>query len=206
MANKIIYLTSALTLAVGIAMADVPKVAVDIAPVHSLVSKVMNGLGKPRLVIPASASPHQYQLRPSEAKSLQDAKLVFWIGKDLTPWLDKGLAVLAKNASVTTLLEVEEIKLLDFRENIFFQNHDDHDDHDDHEGHDHGEHDPHAWLSPEIAKIWLNIIATKLSEVDPDNAETYFSNANSAKRELDLLSDEVNKLLDPVRDKQFIVF
>ncbi len=200
-------------------VADVPKVTVDIAPVHSLVSKVMNGVGKPDLIIPAGASPHEYQLKPSNAKSLQDADIVFWIGEDLTPWLEKGLSSLAQDASVTSLLEVNGVELLSFREGALFEahdhgdDHDDHDDHDhdkkkhdDHEGHAHGEHDPHAWLSPQIAKIWLNNIAAKLSEIDPDNAASYFSNAKSARDNIDSLMSEVNSILDPIRDKKFVVF
>ena len=204
MSSKVLSIASALVLSAGLASAEVPKVSADIAPVHSLVSKVMNGLGKPYLIIPAEASPHEYQLKPSEAKSLQESKLVFWIGEDLTPWLEKGLSTLAKNATITTLLKAEGIELLDFREGALFEAHDhsDHDDHDDHaghEGHDHGENDPHAWLSPGIAKAWLNLIAAKLSEVDPNNASTYFSNASSANKDLDSLSDEINKILDPIR-------
>ena len=219
MSNRFIATTSALILSAGITLADAPRVAVDIAPVHSLVSKVMKGIGKPDLIIPAGASPHEYQLRPSEAKSIQDARLVFWIGEDLTPWLEKGLSSLAKEATVTTLLEVDGIELLDFREGALFEahdheDHDDHDhdkhakkdDHDDHEGHGHGDHDPHAWLSPKIAKVWLNVIAAKLSEVDPKNAGTYFANANTARQDLDALSEEINKILDPMRDKKFVVF
>ena len=225
MSNKIVSMASALALTVGIASADVPKVAVDIAPVHSLVSKVMNGLGKPNLIIPSEASPHEYQLKPSGAKAIQESKLIFWIGEDLTPWLEKSLETLPKDASITTLLEVDGIELLDFREGALFEahdhsdheDHDDHDDHDhgknkkkddhdDHEGHGHGEHDPHAWLSPGIAKVWLNVIAAKLSEQDPSNASTYFSNASSAAKDLDALSDEINNILDPVRDEKFVVF
>ena len=228
MTSKVLSIASALVLSAGLASAEVPKVSADIAPVHSLVSKVMNGLGKPYLIIPAEASPHEYQLKPSEAKSLQESKLVFWIGEDLTPWLEKGLSNLAKDATITTLLKAEGIELLDFREGALFEAHDhsdhddhddhdhgkhkkkdDHDDHDDHaghEGHDHGEHDPHAWLSPGIAKDWLNLIAAKLSEVDPNNASTYFSNASSAIKDLDTLSDEINKILDPIRKEKFVVF
>ena len=247
MSNRFIATTSALIFTAGIALADAPRVAVDIAPVHSLVAKVMKGLGKPDLIIPAGASPHEYQLRPSEAKSIQDARLVFWIGEDLTPWLKKGLSSLAKEASVTALLEIDGIELLEFREGALFEAHDhsdhddheghdhdkhakkeddhddhddheghdhdkhakkedDHDDHDDHEGHDHGDHDPHAWLSPQIAKVWLNVIAAKLSEIDPKNAGAYFANANSARHDLDTLSKEINKILDPMRDKKFVVF
>ena len=203
-------------------VADVPKVTVDIAPVHSLVSKVMNGVSKPDLIIPAGASPHEYQLKPSNAKSLQDADIIFWIGEDLTPWLEKGLSSLAQDASVTSLLEVNGVELLSFREGALFEAHDHgddhddhddhdhdkkkHDDHDDHEGHAHGEHDPHAWLSPQIAKVWLNVIAAKLSEVDPDNAAKYFSNAKSARDNVDSLVSEVNSILDPMREKKFVVF
>ena len=208
MSNKFLSTTSAFLLSTSMLVADVPKVTVDIAPVHSLVSSVMEGVGKPDLIMPAGASPHEYQLKPSNAKSLQDADVVFWIGEDLTPWLENGLESLAKNASKTSLLGVDGIELLSFREGALFEAHDhgDHDDHDDHEGHAHGEHDPHAWLSPKIAKVWLNSIAAKLSEVDPDNAATYFSNAKSARDNIDALVSEVNSILDPIREKKFVVF
>ena len=55
MSNKIILLSSALMFGASTAFADVPKVAADIAPVHSLVARVMNGVGKPELMIPAGA-------------------------------------------------------------------------------------------------------------------------------------------------------
>ena len=224
MSNKFLSTTSAFLLSTSMLVADVPKVTVDIAPVHSLVSKVMNGVGKPDLIIPAGASPHEYQLKPSNAKSLQNADIVFWIGEDLTPWLEKGLSSLTQDASITSLLGVDGIKLMSFREGALFEahdhgdhddhddhdhgkeKHDDHDDHDDHEGHAHGEHDPHAWLSPQIAKVWLNVIAAKLSEVDPDNAAKYFSNAKSARDNVDSLVSEVNSILDPMREKKFVVF
>ncbi|MFL2792891.1 MAG: metal ABC transporter solute-binding protein, Zn/Mn family [Paracoccaceae bacterium] len=102
MSNKFLSTTSAFLLSTSILVADVPKVTVDIAPVHSLVAKIMNGVGKPDLIIPAGASPHEYQLKPSNAKSLEDADIVFWMGEDLTPWLEKGLSSLAQDAAVTS--------------------------------------------------------------------------------------------------------
>lgn len=80
------------------AMAEVPSVAVDIAPVHSLVARVMEAVGEPNLIIPASASPHEYSLRPSEAKSLQNADMVFWEDQELTPWLEKSIDTLSQDA------------------------------------------------------------------------------------------------------------
>ena len=124
MSNKFLSTTSAFLLSTSMLVADVPKVTVDIAPVHSLVSSVMEGVGKPDLIMPAGASPHEYQLKPSNAKSLEDADVVFWIGEDLTPWLEKGLESLAKDASITSLLGVDGIELLSFREGALFEAHD----------------------------------------------------------------------------------
>ena len=120
----------------GTALADVPNVAVDIAPVHSLVARVMDGVGTPSLIVQQGASPHGYSLRPSEAAALQDADLVFWIGEDLTPWMEGAVETLAEDAAVTTLLEADGTTLLDFREGALFEAHD----HGDHEDHDHDEH------------------------------------------------------------------
>ncbi|MDB2407967.1 zinc ABC transporter substrate-binding protein [Jannaschia sp.] len=136
----------AATLMATTAMSDVPSVAADIAPIHSLVARVMDGLGTPNLVIQAGASPHEYTLRPSEAGALQDADLVFWIGEDLTPWMENAVETLAEDADVTTLLDVDGITLLDFRESALFEAHDhgDHDEHAEDVGHDDHDHADHV--------------------------------------------------------------
>ena len=233
-----------LTMIAGTAMADTPRVAVDIAPIHSLVARVMADVGTPDLILPPGASPHEYNLRPSEAAALQNADIVVWMGADLAPWMEHAVETLATNASVLTLLEADATTRLDVREDALFEahdhGHDDHDDHSDHDAHDdhddhshethddhaddkhddekhddahddhahgaHGAHDPHAWLSPANAGAWLNLIAAQLSAADPDNAGAYFSNAATARAELDTLIAEVNATLDPVRGRKFIVF
>ena len=214
MSRKLLSYT-AISLVLGnSAIADVPNVTVDIAPVHSLVARVMEGVGSPKLIIPAGASPHEYSLRPSEAKSLQDADMVFWMGEDLAPWLEKSIETLARDAEIVTLLEESGTKLLDFREGALFEehDHDDHDDHDDdkdhddHDEHAHGAHDPHAWLSIANAQTWLNLVAGKLSAADPENAGVYFANAAAGRTEIDSLVAEVNGILAPVRGKNFVVF
>ena len=104
MSRKLISLSAAAILMSSTAMADVPSVAVDIAPVHSLVARVMRSVGEPNLIIPTNASPHRYNLRPSEAKALQDANLVFWMGEGLAPWMENALESLSSNAKIITLL------------------------------------------------------------------------------------------------------
>lgn len=124
-------------------MAEAPRVAVDIAPVHSLVARVMEGVGTPDLIIPSGESPHGFSMRPSSAEALQEADVVFWIGHDLTPQLEDAIETLAENASVTELLESEGVTLLDFRESALFEAHD-HGDHEDHDDHGHDDHDDHG--------------------------------------------------------------
>ena len=210
MSKNFISLAAGMAMIGGVAMSDTPKVAVDISPVHSLVSRVMLGVGTPDLIVQAGASPHGYTLRPSEAKALQDAQMVFWMGESLSPWMEGALDTLSSDATIITLLERDETILLEFREGALFEEHD-HDDHgdekhDDHGDHGHGSYDPHAWLSPDNARIWLNLIASQLSIVDPENAGTYFANAAAGRLEIEALKAEVNSLLEPVRGKKFIVF
>ena len=236
MSRTLLSLSLAAVLTGGAALAEAPRVATDIAPVHSLVARVMDGVGSPELIVQRGASPHEYSLRPSEAAALQEADLVFWISPDLTPWLGDAIETLASNASVTGLLEADGTIQLEFRESALFEAHEhaesgheegehedhaeseehegdddhaheeDHVGHDDHEGHDHGEHDPHAWLSPQNAATWLNVIAGQLSAADPENAGAYFANAAAGRAEIDTLSADVRALLEPVRGGRFIVF
>lgn len=116
-----------------------PRVVTDIAPVHSLATQVMEGVGKPDLLIRGGASPHGYSMRPSEAQVLQDAEIVFWIGEALTPWLERGIETLAADALSVELLGAGGSEMLSGRDTAIFERHDDHDEH----GDDHGKHDKH---------------------------------------------------------------
>lgn len=224
MSRMLLPFSLSATLMGGAAFAQVPQVAVDIAPVHSLVARVMDGVGTPELIMQQGASAHEYSLRPSEAQALQDADLVFWVGTGLSPWLEGAIETLAADAQATELMDAPGTILLETRNNALFEKHmhteenghgeeDDHDDHaedgHDEEGHDdydHGNHDPHAWLSPNNAMTWLNVIAGQLSAADPDNAGAYFANAAAGRAEIEAMMTDVNATLDPLRDRQFIVF
>ena len=201
-----------MVLSASVSVADTPRVAVDIAPVHSLVARVMDGVDTPALIIAAGASPHEYSLRPSEAAALQKADVIFWIGPELTPWLDKALSTLAHDAVQVSFINAEGTILLPYRESALFERHDhdddhaDHDDHDDHAYHDQHPMDPHLWLSPENGIVWMNMIAEVLAEADPTNAATYRANAVAGQKELINLQTNINTILAPHRGKNFITF
>ena len=199
----------------GTASANVPKVVTDIPITHSLVTRVMAGIGMPDLIVDRGASPHEYSLRPSNAASLEVADLVFWISNGLTPWLDDALNTLARNAKVIELMDAKGATVLSFREGATFETHShqhkqDEDGHDEHK-HDEDEHatgnvDPHGWLDPYNGRIWLDVIATALSKIDPTNSDIYFANATQAKADINTVISELEATLAEFRGTNFIVY
>ena len=182
------------------------KVVASIKPIHSLVSYLMDGIGKPDLIVDGYASPHGFAMKPSHAKMLQNADLIFWVGEDLENFLEKPLSSIAKKAEKIELIEIKGLQVLKFRERNIFDEHDhdhghddhdkkkdDHDDHGhkDHEGHAHGEFDPHIWLDPINAKAMLNEMAEHLIENDSKNEAKYKSNLAKALQEIDKLTIDV---------------
>ncbi|MRH78437.1 zinc transporter [Spiribacter sp. C176] len=197
-----------------------PNVVTDIPPVHALVAEVMQGVAEPSNVIRPGASPHGYSLRPSEAAALEQADIVFWVGSELTPWLDRALANLSSEAQVVSLLRADGLTLHNFRDDgddhDIQDTHSDHghehdDNQDTHSEHGHDEHahdglDPHAWLDPVNAQVWLGLIAEILAAADPANAAVYRENAKQGQARLDTLITDIHASLAPVADRPFIVF
>ena len=182
------------------AEADAPEVVTDLPPVHSLLARVMQGVGTPKLLMPPGASPHGYAMRPSEASALAAADLVIWIGPALTPWLERSVATLAGGADSVVLLETEGTRRLTFRERANFSEGRAADDR------DHGAIDPHAWLDPANAKLWIQVAARALGRSDPENAELYAANAAAGAAEIDALTREIVQAVAPLRQRPFIVF
>ena len=140
--KKSILFGTALLFSSFSAIAEI-KVVTTIKPIHSLVSGVMDGVSNPSLIIEGSNSPHNFSLKPSHAKMLEEADIVFWIGEDLESFMEKPLNSLAKNAVQISFMDLKSIEKLKFRE---MSDHDDHDDHgheDEHEGHDDHDDDGH---------------------------------------------------------------
>lgn len=219
--------TTILTASMTTAFADV-KVVTSIKPVHSLVAAVMQGVGTPDLIVEGAGSPHTYALKPSQAKQLQEADIVFWMSQDLEAFLEKSIDGIATKAVSVPLMESRGLMTLGFREGGAFddhghdehddhdehdkdddhdhEKHDDHDDHEKHNEHDHGEVDPHVWLDPENAKAMVHEIEEALAKADPANAATYESNAEAVMAKLDSLVAEIDSELQPVKGRGYIVF
>lgn len=182
------------------ALADQIDVVVSIKPIHSLVSGVMSGVGKPYLIVKGSNSPHSYALKPSDARALEKAKVVFWVGEDLERFLERSIQSLAKKATAVELIDTPGLSKLEIREGGLFGGHDKH------ESHGHASTDMHLWLDPHNANAMVNHIASVLSQADPKNATSYSANAQELTRKLDLLHKELAGITKPFKDTRFIVF
>ena len=189
------------------------KVVTTIKPLHSLIANVMEGVGEPSLIIEGSTSPHSFTLKPSHAKLLEEADIIFWVGEGIETFMERPLESIVKNAEVVEFMEIESINKLKFREESIFEDHDDHDGHDEHddehEGHDdhghaHGEFDAHIWLDPMNAKEMVLEIAHELSHLDPANEDKYNVNAKATNLALDEMIDDISQNIN--KDAKFVVF
>ncbi|WP_298294097.1 zinc ABC transporter substrate-binding protein [Thiomonas sp.] len=190
------------------AQAQTPqRVAVSIKPVGDLVAAVMAAVGSPTVLIPPGSSPHTYAFKPSERAAAEQAQVLFWIGPQVEPALQRIVQTLPQTTRVVTLSTLPGITLLAPRTGGDWERR-------------HpapravasgaaalqGAFDGHIWLSPDNAKTILRAAAQTLAAVDPAHAQQYQSNAQRAVQRLDALNAELVAELAPVRDKPFIVF
>ena len=192
------YISTAATLALSMAIAPAalaaPDVVVSIAPVHSLVAAVMAGVGKPTLLVPPGASPHAFSLRPSDARALAGADIVFRVGPELETFLDKPLKALA-SGTVVTLASVPGIT----QQKLAVDGASDR-----HHGDDHAT-DSHIWLSVANARHIGEIAAQILSSHDADNATAYSRNLAALVDRLDQLERDLHSQLALARKSPYVV-
>jgi len=187
-------------------------VAVTIRPLHSLVSGVMEGVGKPDLIIRSGVSPHTYQLKPSDAKALERADIVFWIGPHFEYFLVKPISSMGKRAELVTLTDIRRLRLYKNRLRPFWS-----DDKNDHPTHNRRHHftsvknellksDMHIWLDPLNAKQMIGEIVKRVSAADPQNSTRYQMNGRKVEQRLEQLKTDLETGLDHVRDRPLVVF
>jgi len=185
------------------------KVLVSIKPFHSLVSAIMQDVSEPLLLINGNNSPHSYALRPSSAENLQQADLVFWGGEILEGFLTKPLQSLASRAKLVSLQETAGLRLLPLRSGIGWQKHET-DSTNDHSAEDETTStsgtDPHIWLDPYNAKIISSKIVEILTEMDPQNAQSYRRNGEKYGLRLELLDRKLKAEMTKVAETPYMVF
>lgn len=189
------HAAAGLILAVSPAAAS-PEVVATIAPIHSLVSSVMQDVAEPDLLLPSGASPHSYSLKPSDARRLASAELIVAVGPTLESFLEKPFAHLARNARIVILTRDAQIDLLvSSADHLSSPSHAD----------DPAAANPHVWLDPRNAVAIVNHVAAVLGEIDPDNRQRYRSNAADRISRLHELDRSLESALTDVRNTPFMV-
>ncbi len=162
-----------------------PKVVASIKPIHSLVAAVMQNVGEPKLLMDVNSSPHQTSLKPSQARLLQEADLVFWVGPELETFLGKSLAALSSGRASRTLLDLTNLQ---FPVGEFKSR------------------DAHIWLDPQNAITIAQEVAKILGEVDEQNKQQYLSNAEALSKKIILQQNKIMTNLAPYQSIPFLSF
>lgn len=194
------------------ARAEPLRVVATIKPVHSLVAAVMAGVGAPVLLVEGQASPHSFALKPSGARAVAGADIVFRVSETVEPFTHKIAEGLSGSAALVTLAEAPGVDHLPRRLGAAFEPHAHHGGephehaHEAKHGTDDTGDDGHVWLDPVNAKAMADAIAAVLAARDPEHAAAYKANAEALNSRIDALAGDIAAEMSPVHDKPFIVF
>jgi zinc transport system substrate-binding protein len=185
------------------------KVVATIKPIHAIVARVMEGVGTPALLVQGQASPHTYSLKPSDARALNDADVVFRVSEQIEPFTGKIARSLPKSVEFVTLAEAPGLTLHERRRSGTFEAHDHgakghHHDHDDEDGA--GGRDAHIWLDPDNARKLAAHVADVLARRAPEHKEKLAANAARLDADIAALAGEIATELAPVAGRPFVVF
>ncbi|HHD2153378.1 TPA: zinc ABC transporter substrate-binding protein ZnuA [Klebsiella pneumoniae] len=183
-------------------------VVTSMKPLGFIAAAIADGVTETQVLLPDGASEHDYSLRPSDVKRLQNADLVVWIGPEMEAFMDKSTQSIAANKKVT-IAELDGVKPL------LITGADDDDDHHGHghgaaekgDGdHHHGIYNMHLWLSPEIARLSAVAIHDKLLELMPQSRAKLDSNLQQFETALAATDKQVSNELAPLKGKGYFVF
>lgn len=188
------------------ALAEPVTILADIPVTASILRQVTGDLAEVETLLDAGADPHDFQLRPSQARALQSSDLLVWMGPPLTPWLDRAAARTGTDGQMQ-LLGTEGVQLHVFADPEDHPPEDGHGAQDGHrDDHDHGPVNPHGWLNPENGRLWFAQIADRLAALDPANDAAYRRNARDAQNRLDGTVAGLRSLFDKTEIAPFVTF
>ena len=181
--------------------ASKPEITVNILPQKYFVEKIVKDKFEINVMVKPGSSPHNYEPKPSQMKSLVNSKAYFLVGDPFEQaWMDKFKQNAKNTLFVDTTKGIEKIQM---------QEHDHHDEATvdaKHDEHDHSGLDPHVWLDPLLVKIQAKNIYEAMVEIDSHNSDFYKTNYEEFIKELDTLDENIKTILSPYKDKAFMVF
>jgi manganese/iron transport system substrate-binding protein len=180
----LIAVTSLLLAALPIAAQsqDRFKVVTTFTVIADMAQNVAGDVAVVESVTKPGAEIHNYQPTPGDLVRAQDADLILWNGLNLELWFERFFQNLRDVPGVVVSDGVEPMGIA--------------------EGPYTGKPNPHAWMSPSSAEIYVDNIAAALSEHDPANAETYRANAEAYKAEIAATLEPLRAIIDTIPEDQ----
>jgi manganese/iron transport system substrate-binding protein len=148
----------------------------DIAQNVAGTSAIVESITKP------GAEIHDYQPTPLDIVKAQSADLVLWNGMNLERWFEKFFANVSDVPSAVVTEGIEPMGISD--------------------GPYTGKPNPHAWMSPSNALIYIENIRKALAKYDPDNADVYAKNAAAYSAQIKAIDAPLRKRLSAIPDDQ----
>ena len=186
--------------------ASKPEITVNILPQKYFVEKIVKDKFEINVMVKPGSSPHNYEPKPSQMKSLVSSKVYFLVGDPFEQaWMDKFKQNAKNTLFVDTTKDIEKIEMEEHEDHDVPTEEAKHDDHN-HEKHDHSGLDPHVWLDPILVKTQAKNIYEAMVEIDSQNSDFYKTNYEEFIKELDALDENIKTILTPYKDKAFMVF
>ncbi|ABR75134.1 zinc ABC transporter substrate-binding protein [Actinobacillus succinogenes] len=200
------------------------NVVTSVKPLSFIASSIAEGVTEVETIVPPGASPHDYNLKPSDVQKIKSADLLLWIGKDVDGFLEKSIHQI-DHGKVIEIAEIDSVTPLLTKSAHHHHDHEDHHEHEHSHAHKHGPHDIHdddehehdedenglsvnwhVWYSPQISRIVASEVAEKLTAQYPDKKAQIEQNLQNFDRTLQLQSEKIRTQLAAVKDRGFYVF
>lgn len=152
-----------------------------VVAVESFIADMAQNVAGDRLhvdtLIPLGVDPHSFELTPADVAKIADADVLIVNGAGFEEWLQETMQNSGSKAQV-----IEASQGLDVRTPTELEL-------DEHEaeGHHHAEGDPHFWLDPVNAQIYVENIRQGLTQADPKGEQIYAANAEAYTAKLEEL-------------------
>lgn len=143
------------------------RVLTSIKPLQLIAAAVQDSVGKPEVLLPPGASPHNYALRPSDVRRVGEVELLYWIGPDMETFLPR--VIKSRTLPSVAVQSLPGMHLRHFGGDNASHDDNEHDHDADEHDHDHrpGSLDSHLWLSTVNARVIAAKMAADLSAADP---------------------------------------
>ena len=180
------------------------ELTVSISPQKYFVQKIVKDKFDINVMVKPGASPHTYEPKSSQMKSLSNSKIYFYTGVSFeNAWLDKFKLSAKNTIFVDTAVGIEKLAM-----EAHSHEGEEHNEHKDEAKHDHENEalDPHIWLDPILVKIQAKNIYDAIVKIDSQNSDFYKTNYEEFLKELDLINNELETILKPYENRAFMVF